>query len=164
MDLTLIKYVWYTPASQKNILFKVRACSDAHIILAEYYAVTDYNVYEIIIGQNSNRKSIITYGRNGVALDEQLKPSGLSCNYAQWFWIDWSRGISVGTGYAVGDSIILNVNVSALPQSFDINAVAVTTGASVDGFWEFTSVPGYSPPAWSCCHIDISVQKFGFSI
>lgn len=137
------KYVWYTPGAQKQILFKVRACSDAHVVLAEYFAITDYNVYEIIIGQNSNRRSVITYGRNGIVLAEQSQPSGLGCNYAEWYWIDWSRGISVGTGYQVGDSFLLSVNASMLPQLIDINAVGITTGPGISGVWEFTSVPGY---------------------
>lgn len=134
--------MWYTPAAQKHVVFKIRACSDVHIVLAEYFAVTDYNVYEIVIGQNSDSQSVITHGRNGIVLTRQSQASGLSCNYAVWFWIDWSRGINVGTGYEVGDSVILGVNVTALPEIFDINAVSITTGPGIDGYWEFTSVPG----------------------
>jgi len=133
-------YLWYTPSSKTWLLFKVQACSDVRILLAEYVLVTDYNVYEIGLGANNNGLSVIRYGINGVILAQQTVPDVLHCTSAKWFWIDWSRGISVGTGYLVGDSSFLSV--TNLPHQFEIGAISIASGQSNDGVWEFTSVPG----------------------
>jgi Farnesoic acid 0-methyl transferase len=137
----LFNYMWYSPFSKTSVLFKVRACSDVHILLAKFLAITDDGVYEIIIGEQSNQLSLIRYGIGGSILVQQNTQNVLHCSYAQWFWIDWSRGISVGAGSQVGDSVFLQI--SSLPHRFDISAVSVATGQGVAGDWELTSVPGY---------------------
>jgi hypothetical protein len=139
-ELHLYDYMWYSPFSKTSVLFKVRACSDVHILLAKHFAIADDGVYEIVIGALSNQLSLIRYGIGGTILVQQNTQNVLHCSYAQWFWIDWSRGISVGTGYQVGDSAFLQIN--ELPHRFDIGALSVATGQAIDGYWEFTSVPG----------------------
>jgi hypothetical protein len=133
--------MWYSAVDDKSIVFRVRACSDAHILLAQYFMVTDYDVYEIIIGTNANRQSVIREGLGGTVLVEQNTADILHCNYSRWFWIDWSRGISVGSGYEIGDSQFLNLD--GVPnENFVAKYIAVATGQNVEGDWEFASVPG----------------------
>jgi Farnesoic acid 0-methyl transferase len=133
--------MWYSTVDDKTIVFRVQACSDAHILLAQYFMTTDYGVYEIVLGTNSNRQSVIRNGLGGPVLVEQNTDNVLQCGYSQWFWIDWSRGISVGSGYQVGDSQILNLD--EVPDgNFDVKYIAVATGQNVQGDWDFTSVPG----------------------
>jgi hypothetical protein len=132
--------LWYNGVVQQSIALKVRACSDARILLARYFSVTDYDVYEIVIGANGNTISLIRVGIDGTVLIQQNTNNILHCTYGQWIWVDWSSGISVGTGPLVGDLEFLTV--TSLPSKFDISAVTIATGQGAEGFWEFTSVPG----------------------
>ena len=136
------RHLWHTVADQKFVIFKVRACSDAHILLARYFGVTDYDVYEIWLGKSSNSLSTITVGISGTILAQQATNQILHCTHSRWFWIDWSRGITVGNGPLVGDLTFLNISAATLPRVFDISTVAVDTGPNESGDWEFSSVPG----------------------
>jgi hypothetical protein len=133
--------MWYSTVDDKAIVFRVRACSDAHILLARYFMVTDYDVYEIVIGANSNRQSVIREGLGGTVLAEQNTANILQCSYSQWFWIDWSRGISIGSGYEIGDAQFLSLD-TVPNENFDVKYIAIATGQNVEGDWEFASVPG----------------------
>ena len=135
------KSLWYTTVDEKSISFKVRACSDVYISLARYIGITDYDNYEIMI---SNSKVAIRDGVGGSSLVEKQVTGLLHCTQSNWFWVNWSKGISMGSGPYVNDQILLSLD--QLPRSFQIYSAGFTTGAGNDGDWEFTSVPGNFNP------------------
>jgi len=103
--------------------------------------ITDYNVLEIVLGADSNDRALIRQGIDGTLLAEQNTGSILKCSYSQWFWIDWSKGVTMGNGYQVGDSVFLSLE--SMPEGFsDVNYFSIATGPGIDGDWDFASVPG----------------------
>jgi Farnesoic acid 0-methyl transferase len=112
--------------------------------------ITDYHVLELVIGADSNRRSLIREGIDGPLLAEQSTGSILQCSFYQWFWIDWSRGVSMGNGYEVGDSVFLSLE--SMPVGFSVvNYFTIATGPGIDGDWDFSSVPG-------CLEISTSIK------
>jgi len=134
--------MWYSAIARTSVHFKVRACSDVSIILAEHFSITDYGVYEILIGGSNNTKSSIRQGIQGNTLVEMDTNDILHCSESRWFWISWYKGIDVGSGPYVGDIHILRLPMSNIPTALPVSAVAISTAAASDGDWEFTSVPG----------------------
>ena len=136
LSLHVVQYI-YTAVSS----FQGESLFDSRILLARYVSITDYDVYEISVGANSNTLTWIRSGIGGLVLAQKATSNILHCTHSQWLWVDWSRrGIAVGTGPFVGDSVLLSVGT--LPQQFDISAITVATGESADGFWEFATIPG----------------------
>jgi hypothetical protein len=134
--------LWYSAVEQTSLRFKVRACSDVSIILAEHFSITDNGIYEILIGGSNNRKSSIRFGIQGIVLTEVDTLDLLHCSEARWFWIDWSKGIHVGSGAYVGDIFFLTLPVFDMPGVFPVSSVSIATGGTSDGDWEFTTSPG----------------------
>ena len=135
--------MWYTVIERSNFVFKVQSCSDANILLTEFFAITDYDVYEIIIGTAGNRRSLIRYSIFGNHLVEEDTDSLLHCSQSRWFWIEWSsRGIYVGSGYVIGDNVFLSLAASKMPRIFPVYSLAVMSGLLSNGSWEFSAVPG----------------------
>ena len=135
------QHMWYSLAGTKSLTFRLRACSDARILLTQFLMITDYNVLELVIGADSNMRSLIRQGIDGPLLAEQGTGNILRCSFSQWFWIDWSRGVSMGNGYQVGDSVFLSLE--SMPIGFSgVNYFTIATGPGVDGDWDFSSVPG----------------------
>lgn len=127
---------------EKAVLFKVRACSEVYVLLAKFFGVTAFGVYEILIGGQGNSKLEIRHGVGGTLLAEKQMTNLLHCSQSRWFWVDWSKGIYVGSGQYISDSALLSVSTSLMPEQFPIYATAFSTGASSNGDWEFTTVPG----------------------
>lgn len=138
------KYAWHTTVEEKSLFFKVRACSDVSVILTRYFGISDYGVYEILIGGQGNTKVELRFGIGGSLIGEATRPNTdlLHCTQSRWFWIDWTKGISVGNGPYMSDSALLTVSESQMPERFPFYAAAFSTGATSDGDWEFTTVPG----------------------
>jgi Farnesoic acid 0-methyl transferase len=95
-----------------------------------------------LIGGSNNRKSSIRNGVRGNVLVEVDTLDLLHCSQARWFWVDWSKGIHVGSGPYVGDMFFLNLPVLNMPAVFPVSAVSIATGGTNDGDWEFTTAPG----------------------
>jgi len=128
-------------AEQRYVIFKVRACADARILLADYFAISDYHVYELWLGKNNNTYSVLTDGIDGSLMDETSSHGILHCRTAMWFWIDWTKGLGIGKGPKVGDQLFLNISPGTLPRPLRITSVSYDTGPNHVGEWEFSSVP-----------------------
>ena len=66
---------WYdllhlTVTDRTYIVFSVTLCKDAYITLSEIAGLTLHNTYEIIIGYNDNKESMIMYERGGDRLTQ----------------------------------------------------------------------------------------------
>ena len=82
---------WRTVTERNSVVFRVRACSDAHIILAEYVGVYRHLAYEVVIGGWGNTKSAIRQTYDGASEKEVDTENILDCDRAIYFWIDWGR-------------------------------------------------------------------------
>lgn len=133
---------WVTLRGGSYIVFRVRACQDARIILASYIKVATVSYYEIMIGANGNQASKI--GKDGLSsgggVIEANTPNVLHCNYTRSFWISW-RGtyVQVGSGSVVGESVFLQLEDA---NQYKIRAIAFDTSAPNIGLWEFGIVEG----------------------
>lgn len=133
--------LWHSMAEQKYVIFKIRACSDARILLADYFAISDFQVYEVWLGKHNNTYSALTDGIDGILMDEASTHNILHCKTAKWFWIDWTMGLGIGTGPKVGDQLFLNISPGTLPRPLRITSVSYDTGPNQHGEWEFSSMP-----------------------
>ena len=91
--------LWLTVRGRYFQTFRVRACSDVHVVLAQTRGVSDENAYEVILGQNGHQTVIRE--RMGVFKFESKvdTPGILSCRSLRSFWISWIDGyIRVGQG------------------------------------------------------------------
>lgn len=138
----IYSYAWQTTVETTAIAFKVRSCGDAYVLLVRYLGIVDFSVYEIRIGSQSNTRVEIRYGVGGTILAERQVTGPLHCTQSRWFWVDWSDGISVGSGAYLSDSALVSVSTDQMPEQFQVQAAGFATGGSHDGDWEFTKVPG----------------------
>lgn len=123
------------------VFFKLRACQEAKILLAEN--PYDLNVYarEVIIGGWSNSKSAILKYGDGSILAEKNTTGILQCQMLQDFWIAWNRldgRLVVGKG-ELGKGEFLTYVDSDLRH---IYGVSVTTGNGYHGEWQFQTSVG----------------------
>ena len=51
--------MWRSVANQKMIAFTIKACHDAHILLAKTRGKNDSDIYEFVIGGWHNSRSVI---------------------------------------------------------------------------------------------------------
>ena len=130
--------VWLSVLDQESIVFRVRACGEAHIGLARYPGISNVEMYEVVIGGWTNTKSAIRRMLQG-ALEAELDETGiLHCNQSRTFWINWPGGrIAFGRGSIVGQREMLYWQD---PNPRLINGLGFTTSRGFIGTWEF-SIP-----------------------
>ena len=126
---TAYNYAWFVH-HRPYATFKLRACSNAQIVLSTNPYVTNMASYEIILGTENNQKSIIklTTGESKTF----NTPYILDCENARTFWIKWDIDISVGVGIPFNNPII-RWNP---PGGYFINAMSVVT-KDTPGEWTF---------------------------
>lgn len=120
----------------------VKAAADAHVALSAVYGDVDRKTYEIVIGTDGNKKSIIRYGAGGLVMAESMTMNILSEDEFRYFWISWANNkIEVGRGanYGVGAFLQWTIPPS---KEFNINCLAVSTGTPSRGQWEFAELLG----------------------
>lgn len=126
---------------QRNyLLFRVRACSEARLLLAYDPFDLTSNTKEVIIGGWSNTKSEI-YGdmSSNETLVTEDTGSILNCDAFNDFWVQWSAsGITVGKG-SLNSQEFLRYDQSGL---HNIHAVSVSTGAGSAGEWQVSVQSG----------------------
>ena len=139
---------WYdllhlTVTDRNYIVFSVKLCKDAYITLSEIAGLTLYNTYEIIIGYQENSESLILYERGGERLVTVQTPGILDCNKPELFWVSWDgpiqNSIDVGRGSVVGDRVFMSTPTE---HTFRINSVAIASGYTETGDWEFRQLKG----------------------
>lgn len=115
-----------------NVIFDVKACNDAHVILSEQHSDV-INSYEIVIGGWGNTKSVIRTCK-------QCQPrtsfigNPLSCDSFKSFWISWENGaIRVGRGHIIGHGEFMKWTD---PSSHLVNYVGISTWRGSSTEWK----------------------------
>ena len=98
---------WMTVAQTDHIVVKIKACSDAHILLTSLmHGVLSpaMGSYEIVIGQRNNvtllRTKLLDPSTNKVEVATEYI---LDCEDSRYFWVSWTDGtVQVGRGTTVG--------------------------------------------------------------
>ncbi|KAK2191823.1 hypothetical protein NP493_44g02021 [Ridgeia piscesae] len=96
--------LWLTVRDHYFQTFRVSACSDVHVVLAQTSGVIDENAYEVILGYKGARTVIREQMGIFKFVASADTPDILSCHLLRPFWISWIDGfISVGQGEGNGD-------------------------------------------------------------
>ena len=133
------KTYWMTVFDTHYLIFTVRACSNAHIILANRPGIADFDSFEIIIGYNDNKETVIRRGPSAAILKNVSTPGILNCTELRDMWMSWEDNlISVGRGISAGINRILEYRDES---KMKINAASFAT-AGTRGIWEFNEVKG----------------------
>lgn len=86
---------WITVAGTKSYNMRVKAGSNANILLTRVPGITSFTSYEIIIGDGtaSNAKTKIKMLKNGkeTLLATKDTPFVLSDSAFKWFWVSWGH-------------------------------------------------------------------------
>lgn len=124
-----------------EIVFGVSACSDGQIALSKIPGVIEFSTYELVIGAQSNSKTVLRKSVGGAVVAEVSSPQILDCNLERLFWITWrSNGdISFGRGAVPEQGRLLYFRDQSSQQ---INAVSVSTPAGLTGVWKFIRFAG----------------------
>ena len=130
---------WQTKYDTNDMVFQVKACSDAHIILSPEVGKTE-EVYEIALGIKDNVNSVIrnAKGTNHVTV---LTQGILSCDEYRTFWVQWvnGSGIYVGEGPEVGVDEVIRL-IDRVDE--DIKAPGFSTGNGATGSWRIQNYGG----------------------
>ncbi|XP_035694593.1 uncharacterized protein LOC118428599 [Branchiostoma floridae] len=131
------RYRWdLPPVTGSRFEFEVQASGDVNVALsAQNQDLSD--MYEVVIGGWSNRKSVIRRSKLGAVQAEAQTPGINSPNQYRRFWITWADGtIAVGRGNEI-DPFIQWVD----PDPLNISYAGYSTYMSSSGQWRFCS-PG----------------------
>ena len=129
---------------QTDVMFKVRACSNAFIELTENRWTTgEVFGYEIVLGKEANTISSISrigFGESGRL--EVTTPDVLYCEDFQYFWISWKGGhVEVGRGNHVGMGRFMDMAYDN-PDSIRFISVTVRNQLERSVSWEFQKWKG----------------------
>ena len=124
MDVTMV-YSQY----QKSVTLDVKSCAEAHVHLYEYQA--EPQVYEIVIGAESNMKTVLYRGTNTEqTVASESTPDVLHCLESRAFWISWDAGqIDVGKGSMSGKRLLSWMDDD--PQ--DVHTATLSSGPGSEG-------------------------------
>ena len=133
--------VLWLKVSKETFHFKVQACEQAYIVLAQTVYFKDENSAEIVIGANGNMETRV--------IPDRTKPSEyqteatrniLDCNSMREFWISWeNKEICVGYGQPYEEEIM------SVPYNIDeIVGISLSTSNAGKGTWEIAKHEGES--------------------
>ena len=124
------------------MVFKVRACNDAHVQLSEYIDLNAQLTYVVVIGGGYNTRSFIRRYKGGPNEALVDTPRILDCDKLRTFWVSWSDGvIEAGQGPLVGDQKFIGWTD---PEPREVKAVNVATGWGAAAEWRLWVAPGGS--------------------
>ena len=136
---------WLTVAGRWFIVFRVKACNDAHIGLAAIVGNSENRLYEVVIGGQGNTQSYIR--RTAQSTDDEAlaeTPDILSCNEFRSFWIQWENNhVEVGEGSVINQRRFINWADTTDPHG--ISALTLSTGWESTGDWQFSYISGRYP-------------------
>lgn len=137
---------WMTTTQISSLVFSIKACSDASLILSSYTGDTTQG-YEILIGWNQNLDTIIReLPENEI---KESTPGVLNCHNLHNFWIYWDSGVvQVGKG-----SVVLSESLVRMTRATNhvLNALSFKTATGITGSWEiFTTEYGKQNKNYFC--------------
>ena len=116
----------------KSVTFRVKACKQANLFLAEIPRDPTGYGYEITFGTNAGSVRL-RRGVGGETLQEESAEGVLDCDGFTDLWVDWTEGISVGTGQLVGNQSLLSSQETILFQV----TLSVSGGSDDSATWRF---------------------------
>ena len=124
-----------------QVVFRVMACSDAQVALSQLPGIFTHYTYELLVGVESNSKTILKSAIGGATLTEVDSPQILDCQSERAFWISWKFGeLSFGKGSVPEQGRMLYYQNSA--DWHDINALSFLTPAGTVGRWMTSAFSG----------------------
>jgi len=122
-----------------NITFRVRALSDARLLLLSTPGNVQAPSYEIEIGAEDNTKTLLRVRSVvGDITIEQVTKDILNVAELRPFWISWMNGtIKFGTGSVVGLSQVIFVTDPQPTFRKDVHSIAVSSSSLMRAEWEF---------------------------
>ncbi|WAR17325.1 CPMD8-like protein [Mya arenaria] len=120
-------------ASAKQILFETKGKNDAHILLQNEPEKYLSDVYEVVLGLNSNTESHLRLLQQGTVLCSLKTPDILTAKEYRPFWITWNTTLAIGKGTRIDiSSIILLTRLD-----FPINSMRISYGFGSSGYFRF---------------------------
>ncbi|XP_052071592.1 uncharacterized protein LOC127709927 [Mytilus californianus] len=138
----ILNTVPITQTNQTSLIFSVKTCQHARILLTDN--TTSFRPsYIIIIGLWTKKNQIVS--RITTCFSEQFTrclyssvetPSILSCSEFRTFWISWNNNITFGQGNIIGDNITKS---EMLYNEVVIDFVAIQPVSGNNDIWTFNS-------------------------
>ena len=126
-----------TGKTQDHIIFKVRTCHDANIMLAPTpdFPFLMYDIF--LAGWNNTRCIIRTAKSDKNIVDSHDEKNIVSCTEFRDFWVSWTDNhIKSGKGLVVGQDILVAYDDSNSP-TYGVNFIGISTGWGASGIWLF---------------------------
>ncbi|CAD5116870.1 DgyrCDS5711 [Dimorphilus gyrociliatus] len=131
--------------NRHTFVFKVKACSEAHIYLFEYFPGGP--LYEVHLGlgvQDNTWSFLDVYKREGSAITEQTKkdvnsPGIIDCSDYRTFWISWRHEeFAVGQGPIRNEQLLMTTTLPRYPKDyrFEVVEAVLTTMYGNTGLWQ----------------------------
>jgi len=120
---------------KRAMVFRVRACSSAHLLMASIYN-HGMHTTDLTIGGSGNTKTVLKHHGSGKEVASADTENILHCNEMRSFWVSWAYGyFRVGWGSTLGVGIILNVEKTG-DINHDVTAIGLYTEIGIAGVWE----------------------------
>ena len=123
--------------STTYLVFKVRCCSDAHVLISTTIHKTDAaHAYEFVFGGGSNHWLFLRKGSwiDGQEFEKSAEFPGLvNCDELRTFWLSWEGGLLQAGGGGIPLSHTLLVWQD--PNPLDVQYLALSTGMDNTGEW-----------------------------
>lgn len=122
-----------------DVTFRVRALSDAKLVLLSTPGNTNTPCYEIDIGVQGNSKSVLRVRSViGAITVEQDTVNILSITELRSFWVSWSNGtLKFGSGSISGTATIASIVDPEPTYRKDVHSIAVASETNLVAEWEF---------------------------
>ena len=133
-DLQYLNDFRFDVSGSRSLVFDVKICSDATIVLHETHAYY-HNAFEVVIGGGANSWSSISGKCRGCPTQTTKKERLLDCDVFKTFWLSWMNPltIKVGVGGVVGSDTRL---VYKAEVNIPINYLYVTSSNYYQGYWK----------------------------
>ncbi|VDI10201.1 Hypothetical predicted protein [Mytilus galloprovincialis] len=121
------------PADKRFIKFKIKACTDAFVLLSAAKNLLSPNFYEICIGGRSNKVIFLRIRRNGSKVREEHyfdAPGLLNCSEHKTLTVEWE--VSGRITLTAETGIFMNWTDTS---PIHIQGVGLMTGWGSDGMW-----------------------------
>ena len=134
-----MNHTWFT-VDRTSIVFEVKACADASLVMASVPFVVSSQVYEIVIGRKNNTGCNIKTNFGGEPAKSVDSPNILHCDEYRWFWASWTGGhIKLGRGTVIDSDLVIDY---IHDNPYAVSAVSIANGYGYSGMWRFLKDTG----------------------